>query len=83
MIRVGSDSCTTEANVIEPMLTSGQVARQLGVSVSLLRKLEELEVTPPARRLSRFRVYTPGEVETIRRILADRRHARTSQKVAA
>ncbi len=68
---------------MEHQITSGQAAQRLGVSVSLLRKLETLEVTPPARRLARFRVYTSDELETIERLLADRRHARTSQKVAA
>jgi len=60
------------------MLTSGEVARQLGVSVSLLRKLEALEVTPPAQRIARFRVYNEIEVEQLRRVIADRR-ARLSQ----
>ena len=55
------------------MLTSGEVARQLGVSVSLLRKLEALEVTPPAQRIARFRIYSPAEVEELRRIIAGRR----------
>ena len=66
----------------DAMVTSGEAARQLGVSVSLLRKLEALEVTPPARRLSRFRVYTPVEVEFLRHLLAQRkanRRARTPQ----
>jgi DNA-binding transcriptional MerR regulator len=67
--------------VIEPMLTSGEVARQLGVSVSLLRKLETQQVTPPARRLSRFRIYTADEVETLRRIIANRR-ARATQPLS-
>ncbi len=67
--------------MIEPMLTSGEVARQLGVSVSLLRKLETQQVTPPARRLSRFRIYTADEVETLRRIIANRR-ARATQPLS-
>ena len=60
------------------MVTSGQAAKQLGVSVSLLRKLEALEVTPQARRLARFRVYDETEVEQLRQIITDRR-ARGSQ----
>lgn len=67
----------------EPMLTSGEVARQLGVSVSLLRKLETQQVTPPARRLSRFRIYTNEEVETLRRIITDRRASQSPQPEAA
>ena len=69
--------------MIEPMLTSGEVARQLGVSVSLLRKLETQQVTPPARRLSRFRIYTADEVEELRRIIADRRARQPPQLEAA
>lgn len=63
------------------MLTSGEVARQLGVSVSLLRKLEALEVTPPAQRIARFRIYSPAEVEELRRIINDRR-ARIAQPLS-
>lgn len=57
----------------EVLITSGEAARQLGVSTSLLRKLEALEVTPPARRLARFRIYNPEEVEELREIIAERR----------
>ncbi len=67
---------------MEHQSTTGEVARRLGVSVSYLRKLETLEVTPPARRLARFRVYTVAEVEALRRILDDRRRDRR-QKIAA
>lgn len=55
------------------VVTSGEAAKQLGVSVSLLRKLEALEVTPPARRLSRFRIYTMDEIEELRQVIANRR----------
>ncbi len=65
------------------MVTSGEVARQLGIRTSLIRKLEALEVTPPARRLSRFRVYSPDEIEALRRILADRRARQSPQLEAA
>ncbi len=65
------------------MVTSGEAARQLGVSTSLLRKLEALEVTPPARRLARFRIYTPEEIEALRRIIADRRVRGTQRSLTA
>ncbi len=55
------------------VVTSGEAARQLGVSTSLLRKLEALEVTPPARRLSRFRIYTVDEIEALRQVITERR----------
>ncbi len=57
----------------EVLITSGEAARQLGVSTSLLRKLEGIGVTPPARRLSRFRIHSPAEVEALGRIIAERR----------
>ena len=63
----------------DTMVTSGQVAKELGVSVSLLRKLEALEVTPPARRLSRFRVYSIEEIEVLRQILEQRRAGQQSR----
>lgn len=61
------------------MVTSGEAAKELGVSVSLLRKLEALQLTPPARRLSRFRVYTNGEVEMLRQIIEQRRAVQQSR----
>jgi DNA-binding transcriptional MerR regulator len=66
-------------------ITSGEVARALGISTSLIRKLELEGVTPPARRLARFRIYSPSEVETLRQILEQRRarQARTRQEPRA
>jgi len=55
------------------MVTSGEVAKELGISTSLIRKLELTGVTPKARRLSRFRIYSPVEVEELRKIIAGRR----------
>jgi len=55
------------------LMSSGEAARRLDVSVSFLRKLEQIGVTPPARRLSRFRIYSPAEVEALGRIIAERR----------
>ncbi len=57
------------------MVSTGEAARQLGVSMSLLRKLESIGVTPPAQRIAGLdrRVYTPIEVEELRKIIADRR----------
>ena len=55
------------------MVTSGEVAKELGISTSLIRKLELTGVTPKARRLSRFRIYSPVEIEELRKIIADRR----------
>lgn len=58
---------------MEAVKTSGEVAQELGISVSLIRKLEYTGVTPPARRLSRFRVYSPQEAEELRQIIQERR----------
>ena len=61
---------------MEQQITAGEAARQLGVSTSLIRKLELAGVTPKARRLSRFRVYTPIEVEYLRYLLTQRNASR-------
>ena len=58
------------------MVTSGEVAKELGISTSLIRKLELTGVTPKARRLSRFRIYSPVEVEELRHLLAQRKASR-------
>ena len=57
------------------VMSTGTVAKALGVSTSLLRKLEKDGVTPPAQRISGLdrRFYTEVEVEALRQILADRR----------
>ncbi len=60
-------------------ITSGEAARMLGISTSLIRKLELEGVTPPARRLARFRVYTTGEVDTLRQIIEQRRASQQSR----
>jgi DNA-binding transcriptional MerR regulator len=65
------------------VLTSGEAAKQLGISVSLIRKLEYIGVTPPARRLSRFRVYTPEELEALRRVIEERRGVISRQTMKA
>ncbi len=64
--------------MFEAMVTSGEAAKELGVSVALIQKLERLGVIPPARRLNRFRVYDETEVEHLRQVIAERR-ARTPQ----
>ncbi len=69
--------------MFEAMVTSGEVAKELGVSTSLIQKLERLGVIPPARRLNRFRVYDETEVEQLRRIIADRRASQSPQLEAA
>lgn len=61
-------------------MTAGEAAKRLGVSWGLLWKLEHLGLTPPARRIGRFRVYSDGEIEVLRRILADRRASQQSHR---
>ncbi len=67
------------------LMSSGEAARRLGVSPSLLRKLEWTGVTAPARRIGGDvrRVYTEVEVEELRRIIADRRARQSPQLEAA
>lgn len=59
-----------------PLLVStGEVARELGVSVSFLRKLELIGVSPPAQRIAGLdrRVYRPEDIEALRQVIATRR----------
>ena len=62
------------------VMSTGTVAKHLGVSTSLLRHLEKIGAIPPAQRIDGLdrRIYTPSELEVLRQILADRR-ARTTQ----
>lgn len=57
------------------MVSTGIAAKQLGVSVSLLRKLESIGVTAPARRVAGVdrRVYTSEDIEELRQVIANRR----------
>lgn len=59
--------------MVEEQVTSGEAAKRLGISWALLWKLEHLGVTPPARRLGRFRVYSDGEIEALRQVIEQRR----------
>ncbi len=69
-----------EVMTVGEQITAGEAAKRLGVSWGLLWKLEHLGVTPQARRLGRFRVYTNGEVETLREIITKRRATQQSQR---
>jgi DNA-binding transcriptional MerR regulator len=62
------------------VMSTGQAARELGVSQSLLRKLELIGVAPRAQRIAGLdrRLYSTEEVEALRQIIAERR-ARVSQ----
>jgi len=62
------------------LMSSGEAARRLDVSVSFLRKLEAIGATQPARRLAGFdrRFYSAEDVEQLRQVIADRR-ARVTQ----
>lgn len=57
------------------VMSTGQAARELGVSQSLLRKLELIGVAPRAQRIAGLdrRLYSTQEVEALRKIIADRR----------
>ena len=69
-----------EQSMSQVVMSTGQAARELGVSQSLLRKLELIGVAPRAQRIAGLdrRLYSTQEVEALRQILADRR-ARTTQ----
>ncbi len=58
-----------------PLASTGEVAKQLGVSVSFLRKLELVGASPPAQRIAGLdrRVYRPEDVEALRQVIANRR----------
>jgi len=63
---------------------TGEAAKMLGVSTGWIRRLELDGEIPPARRLSRFRIYTPAEVEYLRHLLEQRKANRQQRrKVAA
>ena len=65
------------------VMSTGTVAKALGISTSLIRKLEKDGVTPPAQRISGLdrRVYSAEDVEVLRKILANRR-ARIAQPLS-
>lgn len=67
------------------LFSTGGAAKELGVSQGQLRKLERLGITAPAHRLagSDRRVYDARQMDALRRILSDRRHARTRQTAIA
>ena len=65
----------TEVTAMSQVMSTGQAARELGVSQSLLRKLELIGVAPRAQRIAGLdrRLYSTQEVEELRQIIADRR----------
>lgn len=60
---------------MDSFMTTGTAAKQLSVSVSMLRQLEREGITPPARRLvgQDRRIYSEADVVTLERIIAERR----------
>ncbi len=75
----------TEESAMAQMMSTGTVARHLGVSTSLLRRLEKAGTIPPAQRIAGLdrRVYDETDLEQLRKILADRRARRTDAAEAA
>jgi DNA-binding transcriptional MerR regulator len=61
---------------------AGEAARMLGINPSWIRRLELAGEIPPARRLARFRIYTPAEVEYLRLLLEQRKANRKAARVA-
>ncbi len=75
----------TEVTAMSQVMSTGQAARELGVSQSLLRKLESIGVAPRAQRIAGLdrRLYSAQEVEALRQIIADRRASQSPQPEAA
>src|SRR5437868_15106998 len=48
-------------------LKIGDVARQVGMSPSVIRSWESLGLTRPQRTASRYRLYTPEDVKLLKR----------------
>src|SRR5215472_7463222 len=51
----------------EPYLKIGDVARQVGVSPSVIRSWESLGLAHPRRTESKYRLYTPEDVRLLKR----------------
>jgi transcriptional regulator with XRE-family HTH domain len=74
-----------EQSMSQVVMSTGQAARELGVSQSLLRKLELIGVAPRAQRIAGLdrRLYSTQEVEELRQIIADRRASQSPEPEAA
>src|SRR5471032_2092457 len=55
------------AKSVEPNLKIGEVARQVGVSPSVIRSWERLGLTRPRRTESKYRLYTAQDVQLLKR----------------
>ncbi len=51
----------------EPYLKIGEVAKQIGVSPSVIRSWESLGLTHPHRSESKYRLYTPEDLKLLKR----------------
>src|SRR5215471_16167374 len=51
----------------EPYLKIGDVARQIGVSPSVIRSWESLGLARPHRTQSKYRLYSPEDVKLLKR----------------
>src|SRR3954453_16662381 len=54
-------------NGASPLLKIGDVARQVGVSPSVIRSWESLGLTRPQRTQSKYRLYTSEDVKLLKR----------------
>ena len=65
------------------VMSTGTVAKALGISTSLIRKMEKAGTIPAAQRIDGLdrRIYSEAEVEVLRQILANRR-ARVTHPLA-
>ncbi len=70
----------------QAVMSTGTVAKELGVSTSLLRTLEKAGAIPPAQRIAGLdrRLYSAEDVERLRYLLAQRKAERHQRrKIAA
>lgn len=66
----------------QAVMSTGQAARELGVSASLIRKLEGLGLAPRAQRISGLdrRLYSNEDVEHLRQVIVERQAERQQRR---
>ncbi len=70
------EQAMSAAAVAPPLYEASDMARALGVSVSALRKWEAAGLVAPLRTVGGSRIYTDGDLATLRARRAERAAAR-------
>ena len=73
IILVTTEKTKTSPIRVEGALKIGSVARQLGISASMIRAWEKLGLTRPVRTDSSYRMYTSEDIRVLRRAVYLRR----------